>query len=129
MDLAAFAYYNWGRWVADCPDAIDGCKCAVDLKRGETKFHCRRTILRSWTMRRRGASEREIEAMIAANGSDPEEMLHDCGADGALIIWPEDPKQIEDICAHRPLANRNWHPWETIDVLRGENIEHGIRVE
>lgn len=33
----ALAYYNWGRWVADCPA---GCGNAIALQPKQNQYHC-----------------------------------------------------------------------------------------
>ena len=128
MDLTTSAYYNWGRWVADCPEVIPDCKCAAQLRPEESTFHCRETILLSRAYRRQGYSERDIDAALTAAGGDHEMVTHECAGEGALVIWPPNREEIERICSARLTANRNWYPWETTDQLIAENIAHGLRV-
>lgn len=99
--MRAAVYYNWGRWIADCPDR----DCYASLRvfpTGEAKkmavCDCR---------------ERDL-----------------CGHDGFhglafSLEWP-DVSSIEAVCAPRPKKNRNWYPGETIGDLRRENEAHGV---
>lgn len=43
------------------------------------------------------------------------------------ILWPSDTtrRKIEGLLAQRPPQNQNWWPWETIETLIAENLEHG----
>lgn len=45
------------------------------------------------------------------------------------IVWPADIKAIEQVLAARPVENRNWTPDETLDDLREQNVEHGLRAD
>ena len=42
------------------------------------------------------------------------------------VIWPADPDAIAALLGPRPLHAKNWEPGESLDVLRAENMEHGI---
>ena len=44
------------------------------------------------------------------------------------VAWPsrERAKRISQLLAVRPVENRNWLPGEDLDILRFENIEHGL---
>lgn len=43
------------------------------------------------------------------------------------IRWPENRTAIEAVLVQRPNPmNRNWYPWESVDVLTAENLEHDI---
>ena len=45
------------------------------------------------------------------------------------VAMPEGKAEIERLLIMRPVPdNRNWWPWETIDMLITENLEHGIGV-
>lgn len=46
------------------------------------------------------------------------------------VVWPKERKAIERIVGMRHLAaNRNWQPGESLNLLRAENIEHGLPAE
>lgn len=119
----AIAYMNHGRWVADCPL---GCGCALALSTDMTVFDCRVRRSVSEELRRLGVSDAGIAEAIRARGSD-EIVTHDCGAQGAAIIWPADPTAVERVLRNRGALNRNWFPHETVEALRAENITHGVR--
>ena len=40
------------------------------------------------------------------------------------FLFPVNRTEIEEILEKRPLANRNWHPGESIEDLLKENDEH-----
>ena len=42
------------------------------------------------------------------------------------VKMPKDRKQIEDILGKRPIKNRHWSPYETVEDLEKENIEMGV---
>jgi len=96
------AYYNWGRWVAECPEP--DCFGAEQLDRNQTAFECN----------------------CVAPGVCRHSSLR-CGAE-AFVSWPDDPETIEAVCEPRPVNNRNWHPYETVEDLRRENLDHGLEV-
>ena len=52
-----------------------------------------------------------------------------CGTEYS-VIWPNRKlrRQIETVLSTRPYENRNWWPWETVDQLVAENLEHGCAV-
>lgn len=69
------------------------------------------------------------------NGAElaaPDFYCHSCKNAGNLgkpmpVVWPSSRLLIEAILLKRPdVINRNWLPGETIEMLRDENIEHGI---
>ena len=94
-------YYNWGRWVVHCP-SLD-CVGAERVVRGQTATVCQ------------------------CHDVD----LCDHGplcATPFTVQWPDDPEAIEAATAVRRIANRNWHPHETVTDLRVENQEHGVQI-
>jgi len=44
------------------------------------------------------------------------------------LNWPAARASIEHLLGKRPLANRNWLPGESVDMLRAENLMHGLEV-
>ncbi len=49
----------------------------------------------------------------------------DLGCQARPLIWPtDDQAEIEALLTVRSIANRNWTPGESVDLLRAENIEH-----
>ena len=45
------------------------------------------------------------------------------------VIWPVDEQaEIEAMLTVRPVANRNWTPGESVDLLRAESIEHRAEI-
>lgn len=97
------AYVNHGRWVVDCPNPPCG-----------------------------GAE--------LASKLDPTFICNSCGSleNGGLlyeVIFPRDADAVEAALMRRPLThmekpneagNRNWYPWESVDDLNRENVEHGL---
>ena len=53
-----------------------------------------------------------------------------CGTCGAVsdVVWPDDVAGIELVLNRRQKMNtRNFLPGETVDMLRAENKQHGVR--
>ena len=112
--MIARAYFNHGRWVADCPREF--CTYAFELEPGQETYLCR-------TRPRRPG---------AAPGG--------CGAE-APIEWPADAEEIQRALELRPVeSTRNWlpagHPLavaagvphgQTVADLLAENEEHGVK--
>lgn len=42
------------------------------------------------------------------------------------VVWPRDPEAIEELLVDRPANAQNWRPGESAELLRAENLEHGI---
>lgn len=40
------------------------------------------------------------------------------------VIWPGDPEAIAKELRVRPVENKNWQSHETVEQLRGQNLEH-----
>jgi hypothetical protein len=85
---SAVARFDWGRWVADCPNPA--CTNAMQLDLGQAEFACRFLI---------------DEKRRAYGG---------CGTT-APIDWPDDPAAIEAGLAGLPEGAQNWKP-EAADV-------------
>lgn len=66
------------------------------------------------------------DAGIALTPGWNEGRCFECGAVYRRVRFPGYPEAIARALAPRPLRNRNWLPHETLDVLRAENIEHGV---
>jgi hypothetical protein len=112
--VIARAYFNHGRWVADCPREY--CSYAFELEPGQDRYLCR-------TKQRR--------AGVPPKG---------CGAD-APIEWPTDAGEIQRVLEMRPVeATQNWFPeghalavaaglphGQSVADLLGENEEHGVK--
>lgn len=99
------AYVNHGRWVVECEcrNAVEAvpAPAAHQIKVGQKRWQCA-----------------PPEGFGAAGF---------CGAQWT-ILWPGARDRITQILAHRPKANQNWDPKETVDMLVAENIEHGCHV-
>ena len=50
-----------------------------------------------------------------------------CGHRLARSSFPAERREIEAILDRRPLTNRHWLLRETLEQLRTENIEHGLK--
>ena len=62
---------------------------------------------------------------------DPVMMCFSCGNEHlsgrlAVVQFPEDRKEAEELLMARPKPMRNWLPHETVDDLRNENRVHGL---
>jgi hypothetical protein len=75
------AYYNYGRWVVDCPG--DRCTNAKAVEPSQQQFVCRFT-----------------------NGAG---QLDGCDTI-APIDWPADPAEIQDEFAGLPESQQSWEP-------------------
>lgn len=42
------------------------------------------------------------------------------------LDWPADRAKIEAILVTRPVLNRNWYPWQSLEKLVEENVAHGL---
>jgi hypothetical protein len=79
----AVARYDWGRWVADCPNPA--CTNAMQLDRGQARYECRFPL------------------------DDQGHAFGGCGT-VAPLGWPDDPKAIEVELAGMPESQRQWRP-------------------
>ena len=104
--------YNWGRWIASCPSP--GCLGVIEVHIGQSGVvcDCQDTQICDHTNPQLVNLVPERQALI-------------CGTEIPLE-WPADPEAIIAICARRALRHRNWHPGETIDELKAENLTHGV---
>ena len=84
MSNPAIAFFNWGRWVADCPKP--GCGNALELERGQADFVCRT---------RNGVG--------ACATSAPVQWPTDPG-----------PAEVEAALGGRSEAGRSWRPGEEL---------------
>lgn len=80
---SAVARFDWGRWIADCPNPA--CMNAMQLDREQTQFACRFLI---------------DEKRLAYGG---------CGT-VAPIVWPADAGAIERGLQDLPEGAQNWRP-------------------
>lgn len=92
-------YMNHGRWVIDC-----------------SSLNC-------------GGAMRVLpwQAIAVCDCGDRDFCQH--GNPCATIVqldWPVDRMAIESVMQFRPLLNRNWYPWETLEGLGEENTAHGL---
>lgn len=101
------AYYNYGRWVVDCPSP----DC-----RGALRVTDNPMVVSIW---------------MTCDCQDESVCDHQqipCGVSFEVFL-PEDRQEIETITGLRPRrANRNWKPGETVRDLKAENLRHGVRV-
>ena len=97
-DLVAAPYFNWGRWVADCPRDCGGAE-----HHGPDRVT--------------GHVGGLTDVMFACG---------ECGLQ-CPVAWPAERTVIELVLAQRPAPrNRNWRPPETLHDLLEENIAHGV---
>lgn len=64
---------------------------------------------------------------IACWSENPHGACYDCGRI-YRTAFPRNQKQIEAVLLARPARNRHWLLGETLDMLKAENIEHGLPV-
>lgn len=101
------AYYNYGRWVVDCP-ASD---CYAALRVSEAS-----SVVSVW--------------MVCDCGDESacDHQQIPCGR-AFEVALPDDRQDIEAVTGLRPRrANRNWVPGETVRDLQAENLRHGVRI-
>lgn len=82
--MEAVAFYDYGRWVADCPNPA--CTNALALEPGQEKWLCR-----------------------FPTGAREHPRWEGCGTT-APIAWPEDPGAIEKSLAGLPESQQHWKP-------------------
>lgn len=80
--MRAVAFYDWGRWVADCPNPA--CTNALALELGQTAWFC--------------------HYLNPATGN-----VTGCLTQ-AELVWPEDPASIMSSLAGQPESARQWRP-------------------
>jgi rubredoxin len=101
------AYYNYGRWVVDCP--ADDCRAALRVDEHPL-------VVAIW---------------MTCDCQDESACDHQqipCGHVFNAEL-PEEREDIEAITARRPRrANRNWVPGETAAGLKAENLRHGVKI-
>ena len=67
------------------------------------------------------------QAGVAIEPGWPDARCSDCGAVYQDVIWPIEREAIEAVLLARPrVEHRNWHPSETLDMVRAENSAHGL---
>lgn len=81
--MRAVARYDWGRWLADCPNTL--CANALALTIGQEQWLCR------WY--------------------DNRGVPDGCGTT-APIDWPDNPMEIMAALATKPESQRHWQPEE-----------------
>lgn len=64
---------------------------------------------------------------IACWSENPRGACYDCGRI-YRIRFPDNREAIEAVLAARPVQRRHWLLGETVDMLKAENIEHGLPV-
>ena len=124
----AFARYEHGRWLIDCPN----CNGA-ELYKPDTDFVCGTCYPDAFSMTSRPGpidpktkkqtvypmpdEMRRIEARARA--------AKEGNAFRVVFVLPKE--EVEKRLAHRPNPNkRNWFPRETLKDLEAENLEHGL---
>lgn len=99
MKTQVVVYHNWGRWVANCPQCPNAEHYGADSLTGHVG----------------GLTNSSFRCSF-------------CGFHGKPK-WPDRQirSRVEQALASRPSpANRNWQPGESLELLAGENIEHGV---
>lgn len=80
--MRAIAVYDWGRWVADCPNPA--CTNALAVEPGQTGWLCRYV-------------SPATGQVIGCNTQAP-------------LDWPPDPHAIAAALADKPESARCWRP-------------------
>jgi len=78
---SAIARYDWGRWVADCPNPA--CTNALLVQPGQTEWLCRSVN-----------NQGRVDGCLTA----------------ASLVWPDDPAAIAAGLAGMPESEQNWRP-------------------
>lgn len=101
------AYYNYGRWVVDCP-APD---CYGALRVSEAP-----SVVSVW---------------LSCDCQDEQACDHQqipCGHSFEVVL-PDERQEIEVVTGLRPRrANRNWLPGESVGDLKAQNLRHGVKI-
>lgn len=123
------ARYEWGRWIADCPDCPNS---AEDVKPGDeflcgTEFPHKHATLFQKIQVQHGKKLADRYAKV------PDAIAREqAWARGIVlgrvykVVFPRNKKDIERVLRMRPVKNQNWSPGETLADLQRENKEHGI---
>lgn len=82
--MEAVAFYDYGRWVANCPNPA--CTNALALERGQEQWLCR------------------FQA-----GTPQVPRWEGCGT-SAPIVWPDNATAIERDLASLPESAQHWEP-------------------
>jgi len=115
------AYYNHGRWMADCPI----CGNPFELLDGGTLIcsHC-------WPgLRAVKFVTDEYGALVQAPHTDKIFDTRAAAVEAGQeyeVEYPAERVAIEAALRPRPVENMNWYPGETVEDLIAENIEHGL---
>lgn len=117
------AYYNHGRWVADCPN----CNSAEQVN-DSTVFICSEEYP---YVSYAGKSKADVDPHRVMLIHEGKQSLAKAKQDNEIydIVFPEFRSEIERVLSARPPVNRNWLIGETIDDLVEQNRAHGITVE
>lgn len=98
---------NYGRWIVACP--ADDCHASLKVE----------------------ASELVASLPVTCDCRDDFVCDHPrvpCGTEFS-VRFPAERLEIERLLNLRPhRRNRNWHPHESVDDLKAENLRHGVGV-
>ena len=114
------AFMNFGRWIFRCP------RCGTALEAKEEGVVCGVC----WTHVRATAFVQTSDTLLRPM---PDQELRVAAVEEAKKagelwkpVFPSERSEIEAILRMRPLpSHMNWTPAETVEDLRGQNIERG----
>ena len=67
-------------------------------------------------------------AGVALTPGDGRAWCFQCGAVFSAVAWPKNAATIDRLLSARPVErNRNWRASETVEDLRAQNAEHGVK--
>lgn len=120
------ARLNWGNWIADCP--IHGEGVAEMVEPGKD-FICSRCYPGVHAQKRIAHPQDLAQRISVPDLETREAEIKRAEADGHIyqVIFPPDVQKIMAIVRMRPLGNMNWRPGMTLDDLRNENKENGVK--
>lgn len=100
-ELTAVAYVAGGIWVARCP--------------------------RPWCVNTEWFGPGPVSGRLGGLSRDRFQCTRaECGL-ACRADWPRNPEAIWRVLQQRPFREtRNWEPWERVEDLIRENVEHGL---
>jgi hypothetical protein len=128
--IETYAYLNFGRWIVDCPKCgkVGATLAEPDLKIAQ--YSANKTFI----------CPKCYPGMVAYSGKNANGSLKfntslqslarkkaEKNNDVYKVVFPTNKKEIETVLSGRNLENKNWIPGETIEFLKKENKEHGVK--
>lgn len=123
MSITVQAYFNFGRWVVECPK--HGKNGATVVTRETTEYIapcCYPGSIAQFV----GVVKNRITTVPDTSARATARVQAQVNDEIYEVIFPAETDQILEIVSARPLQNQNWLPGETLEFLQAENDEHGV---